>query len=133
MTSPDVVAVINTSPDTVELLKDALERAGFIVVNTYTHAIRDGEIDLEAFLRTFKPKVILYDISPPYERNWALFQSLRETVLRDYRFVLTSVNTAQVERLVKHDQRIYEVVGHSDDLDALVQATREAARARDTR
>ena len=133
MHSPDIVAVINTAPDTVDLLKDALERAGFVVVSTYTHAIRDGEVNLEAFLRTHQPKVIVYDLAPPYERNWAFFQSLRQTVMRDCRFVLTSVNSAQVERLVRNDQRVYEVVGHQEDLDALVQATREAARARDTR
>jgi CheY-like chemotaxis protein len=131
--SPDVVAVINTAPDTVDLLKDALERAGFVVVSTYTHAIRDGEVDIEAFLRAHQPKVIVYDIAPPYERNWALFQNLRQTVLSGHRFVLTSVNSAQVEKLVGRDERVYEVVGHSDDLGAVVQATREAARARDTR
>jgi CheY-like chemotaxis protein len=129
----DVVAVINTSPDTIDLLKDALERAGFVVVSTYTHAIRTGEVNLEAFLRTHQPKVILYDIAPPYERNWAFLENLRETMLRDSRLVLTSVNSAQVERLVRNDQRIYEVIGHADDLDAVIQATREAARARDTR
>ena len=129
----DVVAIINTSPDTVDLLKGALERAGFLVVSTYTHAIRGGEVDLEAFLRTHQPKVIVYDLAPPYERNWVFFEHLRQTTLRDCRFVLTSVNTRHVERLVRDDQRVYEVVGHTDDLDAVIQATREAARARDTR
>ena len=133
MSEQGVVAVINTAPDTVDLLKDALERAGFVVVSTYTHAVRTGQVDLDAFIRVHAPKVIVYDIAPPYERNWAFFQNLRQTVLKDCRFVLTSVNASQVSRLVARDDRIYEVVGHSEDLDAVVQATREAARARPTR
>jgi hypothetical protein len=102
-------------------------------VSTYTHAVRTGQVDLDAFIRVHAPKVIVYDIAPPYERNWAFFQNLRQTVLKDCRFVLTSVNASQVSRLVARDDRIYEVVGHSEDLDAVVQATREAARARPTR
>lgn len=133
MSDQDVVAVINTAPDTVDLLKDALERAGFVVVSTYTHAVRTGEVDLDAFIRVHAPKVVVYDIAPPYERNWAFLQNLRRTALKDCRFVLTSVNSSQVSRLVARDDRIYEVVGHSDDLNAVVQATREAARARPTR
>ena len=69
MQSPDVVAVINTSPDTVDLLKDALEQAGMIVSTGY---------------------------------------------------------------MVGRDEKIYEVVGKADDLNAIVRATREAVRARPT-
>ena len=108
MPSQDIVAIINTSPDTIDLLKDALERAGFVVVSTYTHAIRTGDVNLESFLRTHQPKVIVYDIAPPYERNWAFFENLQQTTLRDCRFVLTSVNTKHVERLVRNDQRVID-------------------------
>ena len=130
--SATVVAVINTSPDTVELLKDALEFAGFVAVCSYTHDIRDGRIDLEAFLRQHQPKVIVYDIAPPYERNWRFFEHLRETVLKGYVFVLTSTHAAQVERLAIGSNRVYEVVGKPLDLTAIVAAVREAAHARPT-
>lgn len=136
MTSDDrrpVVAVLNTSPDTVDLLKDVLERAGMIVVTGYTFDIRDGRLDIEAFLRAHRPAVILYDIAPPYDRNWAFLQHLRATVMQGYRFVLTTVNPAHVERLVGRDERVYEVVGKPEDLDAIVRAMREALRWRETR
>ena len=129
----DVVAVINTSPDTVGLLADLLERAGFLVVNTYTHHIRDGSVDLEAFLRTHRPRVILYDIAPPYERNWQLLQHLRQTTLAGYQFVLTTTNPARVEPFVKGDEQVYEVVDKDGSLDEILRATREAARARSVR
>ena len=130
---PPVAAVINTTPDAIDLMKDALERAGIVVATGYTHDIRDGKLDLESFLHTHRPDVIVYDIAPPYDRNWAFLQNLRRTLLRDYRFVLTTVNRDRVEKLIGRDEKIYEIVGKEDDLNDIVQATREALRARDTR
>ena len=128
-----VVAIINTSPDAVDLVKDVLEQAGFLVASTFTWLVQAGQIDLEAFLRTHQPNVIVYDIAPPYERNWDILQNLRRTVLQNYQFVLTSVNRAHVEALVGKDERIYEVVGKPHDLDAIVRAVKEAVRSRPTR
>ena len=133
MTSAPVIGVLNTSPDTVDLLKDALEKAGFLVVTSFTWKIASGELDLESFLATHQPEVIVYDVAPPYEKNWAFLQHLRERVLRAYRFVLTTPNTAHVERLVGKDEHVYEVVGRADDLGTIVTAVREAVRARPTR
>jgi CheY-like chemotaxis protein len=128
-----VVAVINSTPDTVDLLKDVLERAGLLVVTGYTYDIRDGKLDLEAFLRVHRPDAVVYDIAPPYERNWEFLQHLRTTTLGGYRFVLTTTNTKHLEKLVGRDEKVYEVVGKVEDLDAIVRASREAVRARDTR
>ena len=128
-----VVAIINTSPDTIDLLKDAFERAALLVVTGYTHDIRDGKLDIESFLRAHRPDVIVYDLAPPYERNWAFLQRLRTTVMNGYRFVLTTPNRAHVEAIVGRDEKIYEVVGRAEDLDEILRATREAVRARDTR
>ena len=130
---PHVAAVINTTPDTVDLLKDALEQAGLLVVTGYTFDIRDGKLDLQSFLATHKPDVIVYDLAPPYDRNWAFLQHLRSTALSGYRFVLTTTNRRYVEGLVGRDERVYEVVGKAEDLDAIVQAVREAVRARNVR
>ena len=41
----EAVAIINTSPDTVDLLRQVLQRAGFLVVSCYTFDIRDGRLD----------------------------------------------------------------------------------------
>ena len=44
---PPVIALINSTPDVVEMLRVALEQAGFVVVSTFTHLIRTGDVDLE--------------------------------------------------------------------------------------
>lgn len=130
---PDAIAVINTAPDAVDLLKDVLEQAGFLVVTAYIWAVQNGSVNLQALLETYRPKVIVYDIAPPYDRNWAFFLHLRQTILGGYRFVLTSVNVKHVQALVGMDEQVYEVVGKPHDLDVIVRATKEAVRARPTR
>ena len=130
---PDLVLVVNTTPDAVDLLKDVLEQAGFLVVSTFTWLIQGGKVDIEALLRTHQPKVIVYDIAAPYDRNWAFFVHLREHVFKQVRFVLTSMNVKHVEGLAGRDERIYEVVGKPHDLDEIVRAAKEAVRARPTR
>ena len=133
MNKPDAVLIINTTPDAIDLIKDVLEHVGFIVASTTTWAVQSGAVNLEALLKVNAPKVIVYDIAPPYERNWAYLQHLRTTVLKDYQFVLTSVNVKHVERLAGVDERVYEVVGTPHDLDQIARATKEAAKARPTR
>jgi hypothetical protein len=46
--------------------------------------------------------------------------------------VLTTPNAVAISRLVGRDERIYEVLDDRADIDAIVQAVREAARARPT-
>jgi DNA-binding response OmpR family regulator len=125
------VAVINTSPDVVEMLRLVLQQAGFVVVTAMTHDIRDGVTDLETFVRQHEPRVVVYDIAPPYDANWMLFEHIRAMdVMQGRTFVITTTNTRHVEKLAGRDYRIYEVVGKPFDLDQVVQATREASRSR---
>jgi DNA-binding NarL/FixJ family response regulator len=126
-----VVAVVNTNPDLVELLKARIEAAGFVVLILHIADIRAG-LDLGAVLTQHEPKVIVYDIVSPFERNWRFFEHLRETLLRGRRFVLTTPNARALQRLVGRDDAIYEVLDDGTDVDAIVQAVREASRARPT-
>jgi CheY-like chemotaxis protein len=134
MRSFPTVAVVNSAPDAVEMLRESLEDAGFLVVTCFTHEIRDGRIDFEAFVRTHKPSVISYDIAPPYAKNVRLFQHVRSLdFVRDIQFVLTAMNPANVHKLVGHDEKIYEVVDRDEDLHRWIDAVKQASRARPTR
>jgi CheY-like chemotaxis protein len=127
-----VVAVINTNPDLVELLKARIEAAGFVVVVMHIAEIRAG-LDVSAVVAQHDPAVIVYDVVIPYERNWRFLQHLRETSFRDRRFVITTPNADGIRKLVGKDDKVYEVLDDVGDIDAIVQAVREAARARPTR
>jgi DNA-binding response OmpR family regulator len=127
---PPVVAVINTSPDVVDMLRLSLEHAGFVVVSAFTFEIRDGVTDVENFVRQHRPSVILYDIAPPYEASWQLFRHIRAMeVMKGRRFVLTTTNARQVQKLVGTAEEIHEIVGKPYDLDEITRATHDALRA----
>jgi|ERR671935_273118 hypothetical protein len=105
---PIVAAVFNTSPDIVDLLRRALEPAEFVTVSALTYQIREGVVDVETFLRQHDPSVVVYDIAPPYDANWQLFQHIcRMDAMRDRRIVLTSTNARHVEQLAGRNERIY--------------------------
>jgi DNA-binding NtrC family response regulator len=128
-----VAAIFNTSPDLVDLVRRTFEPAGIVTVSLLTREIREGGVDLEAFIRQHDPHVIVYDIAPPYDANWALFQHIcRMDVMRGRQYVVTSVNAKQVD-LLSAGQPVYEIVGKPYDLDRLVHAVKEASRARPTR
>ena len=133
--SPPVVAVINSSPDVVDMLRLTLEHAGMVAVTAMTWEVRDGEVDLERLVSQHRPRVMIYDVAPPYENNWRLFEHIRSMpVLQDVFFVLTSTNAKQVDQFAKADgYRVHEIVGKPFDLDEVVAAVREAMKARPTR
>jgi DNA-binding response OmpR family regulator len=126
-----VVAVFNTSEDTTDMLRVVLELAGYVVVNAFTNHLRDGKIDFEAFMRQHEPKVIVYDISIPYEQNWALFKHSRSRpACAGVNFVLTTTNLAQVQKIAGAEAQLHELVGKPYDLDLVVRAVDAAANRR---
>ena len=132
--TPPVVAIVNTNPDLVRLLRMALERAGFIVFEIFIEDIKLGAANVEAFLSQHNPKVIVYDLAPPYDVNWRFLDHLRTaTDFKGRRFVLTSVNVRNAEEVVKGDESVYEIVGEEKDIAEVVRAVKEATRARPAR
>jgi DNA-binding response OmpR family regulator len=132
--SGPVVAVINSTPDIVDLLRLAIEREGFVVVTGLTFEIREGKMDLERFITQHQPTVIVYDIAPPYDANWKLFEHVAAMpCMQGRQFVLTSTNRAHVERIAGPQQHIHEVVGKPFDLGEIVTAVKQATRVRPSR
>lgn len=131
---PAVVAIVNTNPELVRLLRVNLEDAGFVVFELHIETIKLGEANVEGFLRQHDPKVIVYDLAPPYDVAWRFLDHLRKaTGFKGRRFVLTSVNVARVQQIVGLDESVYEVIGEREDVAEVVRAVREASRARATR
>ena len=128
---PRVVALINSTPDIVGMLRVAFQDAGFVVVSTLTHLVRAGEVDLEAFIKQHQPQAIVYDIAPPYASNWNLFRHLSQLpALKERPCVITSTNPARLRELAHTDQEICEIVETPYLLDQLIQAVKKAAENR---
>jgi DNA-binding NarL/FixJ family response regulator len=118
-----VVAVVNSSEDTVEMLRECLVHHGFTsVVTGHIHDFKTGEADFPEYLRQHDPAVVVYDVSIPYEKNWTFLRLLLDSEsMRGRKVVLTTTNKKRLEELVG-PTNAYEIVGKPYDLDQIVGA-----------
>ena len=132
--TPITVAIVNTNPDLVRQLRVALETAGFVVFEIHIEEIRLGVANVDSFLEQHDPRVIVYDVAPPFDQNYRFLEHLRNaTGFKGRHFVLTTVNLRRVQQIVGLDETVYAVVGQPDEIDEIIRAVREASRARATR
>ena len=88
-----IIAVFNSSGDTVEMLRTALEADGLHTVSGHIGELKKGELDFVAFVEHHRPAVIVYDISMPYETNWNFLKLVRSSQpAQQCRFILTTTN-----------------------------------------
>ena len=113
-----VIAVFNSSPDTVDLLRTALETHGFQTVIGHIPEVKSGEFDLIAFIQDHAPAVIVYDVSPPYDANWTFLRLVRSAEpVKSRPFVITTTNKPALDSLVGETEAI-EIIGKPYDLAA---------------
>ncbi len=132
--TPIVVAILDTNPEIVRMLRVSLEKAGFVALSMHIEDIKTGAANVKSVLDEHDPSVIVYDIAPPYEQGWRFLEHLREsTDFRKRRFVLTSVNVQAAQEIVGREETVYEIVGKDTDILDIVRAVKEASRARPTK
>ena len=121
------VAVINGLQDTIDMLRLALQGAGFRVVDAQARDVRMGALDLGAFVAQHGCDVVLFDVAIPYEANWRALEKVRaEPRLATVPFVVTTTNHRVLEGLVGATGAL-EIVGKPYDLSAIVAAVQRAA------
>jgi DNA-binding NarL/FixJ family response regulator len=125
MTRP-IIAVFNSSDDTVEMLRTALESQGLHTVPGHIGELKKGEIDFVAFIEHHRPAVIVYDISLPYDTNWNFLKLVRSSQpAQGCRFILTTTNKPALDKLVGETEAL-EIIGKPYDLERVIAAVRAA-------
>ena len=89
---------------------------------------------MNSFLSQHDPRVIVYDVAPPFDLNYRFLEHLRNaTGFKGRQFVLTTMNLRRVQEIVGIDETVYEVVGLPSEVNQVIRAVKEASRARPTR
>ena len=129
-TAAATVAVFNASDDTVEMLTEVLNHDGFLTVNGHVSDVKRGHTDFLAFVAEHDPQVIIWDISPPYDKNWVFFTLLRSNVALCGRgVVVTTTHKEHLDQMAGTDTGAIEIIGKPYDLGAIVAAVRKAIPA----
>ena len=71
------VAIFNSSDDTVDMLSVLLTLRGYRAISARADDVKSGELNFIDFLSAQKPDAVVWDIAPPYDRNWNFFTLVR--------------------------------------------------------
>jgi CheY-like chemotaxis protein len=123
------VAVMNANDDVVEMLRTAIEQAGFNTASTHVTDIKRGHEDFLSFIKEHDPQVIVYDVAPPYKENWTFFQLLRNSQAgKDRQWVLTTANLRLLQEVAGSALDVLEVSEKPETLESIVKAVQRMAR-----
>src|SRR5580692_3228731 len=94
-----VVALFNASDDTVEMVRRMLDVPDFgCLVGCHFSDLKNGVVDFARYIGERKPDVVIFDISPPYQENWAFFTRLRNSqAMEGLGLVLTTTNKNRLD------------------------------------
>lgn len=125
------VAVINSSEDTVEMLRTLLEQDGWQAVDAHVDDIKRGRTDFLKFLEVHDPGVIIWDVPPPYDQNWAFLRLVRSSEGMQGRIIIvTTTNKAALERFVGPTDAI-EIFTKPYDVDILIDTISRTLKVSD--
>jgi CheY-like chemotaxis protein len=123
LTGRSLVA-LNTSSDTIEMLKVWFEMHGMIVHTGLVSDFRVNGANLEQFLLDARPDIVIFDIAIPYETNWNFLQQLRsDGLFRGIPVIVTTTNERVLRSLVgdNFDLAVHELIGKPYDMAALLE------------
>ena len=124
------IVVLNSSADTIEILKLVLEEQGYAVATGHVADVKKGQLDVLDFVAEHQPDVIIYDVAIPYEENWRFLRLLQSSEpLKEIQWVITTTHRKRLQELVGECGEVYEIVGKPYDLVQITNAVKTALEA----
>jgi len=121
-----IIAIFNTNPEVLELVRESLQQAGFQAVIAHIDDLKRGRLDMIQFVEEHKPDVIVYDVAPPYDTNWTFLRLMRNSkVMAGRAFVVTTTNKKALDELIGPSDTV-ELLCKPYDLEQIVQSVTHA-------
>ena len=123
---PRIIAVFNTNPEVLDLVRESLQAAGYATVVAHLDDLKRGRLDMIQFVEEHQPDVIVYDVAPPYDTNWTFLRLMRNSkVMAGRAFVVTTTNKRALEELIGPND-VVELLCKPFDLQQIVEACNAA-------
>jgi hypothetical protein len=123
-----VVVLVNGNVDMTELLREALDVAGFAATCATPEQLREG--NLAVVTGENPPRVVLYDIASPYDEHWRAFETVASSpACAGLTFLVTTTNLTELAPVTTGDYAAYELGGSRNDLKVLLGAVRDAVHS----
>jgi len=124
------ILVFNTNQDIVDMLRLALGEEGYRVGAYHVTQFRSGETDVIEVLERDTPRVVIFDVAPPYQANWAFYRLVSASASgQRVRWLVTTTNVRALHEEAGDaapDNPI-EVWGKPYDLELIVARVKELA------
>jgi CheY-like chemotaxis protein len=115
------VALCDSHPDTIDLLRTVFEEDGFRVVTIDLREVRAGRLDIARFRDRHPFDVVVFDITLPYQATWELFRQLQTADLAGVPVILTTSNERALAALLgeAREEPVVEIWGKPYDIQRL--------------
>jgi CheY-like chemotaxis protein len=114
ITELGTVAIFEASEDTVNMMQGLLTEAHAeqSLMRCPFADLKRGITDFRKYLDQHNPEVVIIDISPPYDENWAFFTIMRDAAAMKGRgIVLTTTSKRRLDEVIGEDSYAVEVDG----------------------
>jgi two-component system response regulator VicR len=124
------ILIFNTNQDIVDMIRLALGEEGYRVGGYHVAQLRNGEADVIDVLQRDAPRVVIFDVAPPYQANWAFYRLVSASPPgQRVRWLVTTTNVRALNEEAGEaapDNPI-EIWGKPYDLELIVARVKELA------
>lgn len=119
------VGIVESDPESMKVLCMTVEMAGFTPVTETLMEVKENTQSFADFIKTYHPRLVLFDIPVPYSSNALLVKTLQEKYpeVRSTLLILTTTNPEIVKKIFAPER--IEVMGKPFDVENTIHIIQE--------